>query len=123
MLSLVYDDVVFKINSYYTNYDVYVGGSIISSPIRSSLIGTKFEILYKDFIRYDGVINGNKLSFNNLDEEDISSHNFISSIYLKFYNKVRDNLRYISINIIQNNITIIPYSKINFINDYEFIIN
>jgi hypothetical protein len=123
LLSLVYHDVVFKINSYYTNYDVYLGGSIISSPIRSSLIGTRFELLYKDFIRYDGVINGNRLCFNYLDSEEISSHNFISSIYFKFYNNIRDNLRYISINTKQNNITVIPYSKINFINDYEFIID
>jgi hypothetical protein len=123
LLSLVYNDVSFKINSYYTNYDVYIGGSIISSPIRSSLIRTTFEILYKDFIKYDGVINGNRLCFNYLDSEEISSHNFISSIYFKFYNNVRDNLRYISINTKQNNITVIPYSKINFINDSEFIID
>ena len=32
-------------------------------------------------------------------------------------------MRYISINTKQNNITVIPYSKINFINDYEFIID
>jgi len=123
MVPLVYHEIVFKINSSYTNYDVYLGGSIISSPIRSSLIGTKFEMLYKDFIRYDGVINGNRLCCSYLDGEEISSHNFISSIYFKFYNNVRDNMRYISINTIQNNITVIPYSKINFINDYEFIID
>jgi hypothetical protein len=123
LLPLVYNDVVFKINSYYTNYDVYIGGSIISSPIRSSLIGTRFEILYKDFIRYDGILNGNRLCCKYLDSEDISSHNFISSLYFKFYNNVRDNMRYISINTKHNNITIIPYSKINFINDYEFIID
>lgn len=123
LLSLVYNDVSFKINSYYTNYDVYVGGSIISYPIKNSLIGTKFEILYKDFIKYDGVINGNRLCFNYLDSEVISPHNFINSIYFKFFNNVRDNLRYISINTKQNNITVIPYSKINFINDYEFIID
>jgi len=44
LLSLVYNDVVFKISSNYNNYDVYLGGSIISSPIRKSIIGTKFEI-------------------------------------------------------------------------------
>ncbi len=123
ILSLVYNDVSFKINSYYSNYDVYVGGSIISSPIRSSLIGTKFEILYKDFIKYDGIINGNKLNFNLLDGENISSNNLISSLYFIFYNNVRDNLRYISINTEENNITFIPYSKINFISDCEFIID
>ena len=123
ILPLVYHEIVFKINSYYTNYDVYVGGSIISYPIRNSLIGTKFEILYKDFIKYDGVINGNRLCCNYLDSEEISPHNFINSIYFKFFNNVRDNIRYISINTKQNNITVIPYSKINFINDYEFIID
>jgi len=123
LLSLVYNDVVFKISSNYNNYDVYLGGSIISSPIRKSIIGTKFEILYKDFIKYDGVINGNKLSCNSLDSEYISSHNLISSIYFKFNNNVRNYMRYISINTTINNITVIPYSKINFINDYEFILD
>jgi hypothetical protein len=123
LLSLVYNEVVFKINSYYTNYDVYLGGSIISLPIRSSLIETRFEILYKDFIKYDGVINGNRLCCNSFDSENISSHNLISSLYFKFYINVRDYMRYISINTTTNNITVIPYSKINFINDYEFILD
>ena len=123
IIALVFNDVKITINSYYSNFDVYVGSSIISSPIRSSLIGTRFEILYKDFIKYNGIINGNRLSFYYLDYDDISSNNFISSIYFKFDNNVRDNLRYVSINTKESNITIIPYSKINFINDYEFIID
>ena len=44
-------------------------------------------ILYKDFIKYDGVINGNRLCCNSFDSENISSHNLISSLYFKFYNE------------------------------------
>jgi hypothetical protein len=123
IIALVFNDIKITINSYSSNFDCFVAGSIISSPIRTSLIGTKFEILYKDFIKYNGIINGNKLSFYYLDNEEISSNNLISSIYFKFDINVRDNLRYISININNQNITVIPPSKINFINDYEFIID
>jgi hypothetical protein len=124
IISLVFNQVKFTINSYYSNYDIYIGGSIISSPFRNSLIGIKYEILYKDFIKYDGIINGNKLNINLLEDKEISSHNFISSLYFKFESNVRDNLRYISLNTKEKNenITFLPYSKINFINDYEFII-
>ena len=123
IIALVFNDIKITINSYSSNFDCFVAGSIISSPIRTSLIGTKFEILYKDFIKYNGIINGNKLSFYYLDNEEISSNNLISSIYFKFDINVRDNLRYISININNQNITVIPPSKINYINDYEFIID
>jgi hypothetical protein len=124
IISLVFNQVKFTINSYYSNYDIYIGGSIISSPFRNSLIGTKYEILYKDFIRYDGIISGNKLNITLIDDKEISSHNFINSLYFKFESNVRDNLRFISLNTKENNenITFLPYSKINFINDYEFII-
>jgi hypothetical protein len=124
IISLVFNQVKFTINSYYSNYDIYVGGSIISSPFRNSLIGNRYEILYKDFIKYDGIINGNKLNINLIDDKEISSHNFISSLYFKFETNIRDNLKYISLIKKENNenITFLPYSKINFINDYEFII-
>lgn len=123
IIALVFNDVKITINSYSSNFDCYIAGSIISSPIRSSLIGTKFEILYKDFIKYDGIINGNKLNFNYIGDDEISSTNIISSIYFKFESNVRDNLKYILLNKNNENITVVSPSKINFINDYEFIID
>ena len=123
IISLVFNNVKITINSFSSIFDCYVAGSIISSPIRNSLIGTKFEILYKNFIKYDGIINGNKLNFNYIGDEEISSTNIISSIYFKFESNVRDNLKYILLNKNNVNITVVPPSKINFINDYEFIID
>lgn len=105
------------------NYDFYLLGAVLSSDIRRIYLRETTHLLFKDFNKYDGVISGNQLKIVNDFGRGMNSTNIISSIYFNFSLNIRSRLKYIELKTGNNrSITIIPLSKIRYLNDYQLII-
>jgi hypothetical protein len=106
------------------DYDCYFMGAVVNTNIRNTYMKHLFMLLYKDFHKYDGTIYGNRISIINENGTGTSSTNFINSLYFKFDVNIRSRLKYIELKTTNDQlITMIPLSQINFIGDYEFILD
>jgi hypothetical protein len=109
---------------YSGNYDFYLLGAILNSNSRKIYLRETTYLLFKDFNKYNSVINGNQLKIVNEYGSGMNSTNIISSIYFNFYINIRSRLKYIELKTGNNHsITIIPLSQIKYLNDYQFIID
>ena len=105
-------------------YDFYLLGAVLNSDIRRIYLEKPTHLLFKDFYKYDGIINGNQLKIINENGRGLNSTNIISSIYFDFEVNIRSRLKYIELKTGNNrSITIIPLSQIRYLNDYQFIID
>jgi len=106
------------------DYDCYFMGAVLNINIRNTYFNHLFILLYKDFHKYNGSINENRLSIIYKNGIGMSSTNFINSLYFKFDVNIRSRLKYIELKTTNDQlITMIPLSQINFISDYEFILD
>jgi hypothetical protein len=105
-------------------YDCYLLGAVLDTDIRQKFLQDSMPILFKDFNKYDGKISGNTMKVAYDDGDGMSATNFINSLYFKFDANVRSRLKHIELKTGNNQtITMIPLSQIQFIGDYEFIID
>ena len=105
-------------------YDCYLLGAVLDTDIRQKFLQDSMPILFKDFNKYDGKISGSamKVAYDNGD--GMSATNMISSLYFKFDVNIRSRLKHIELKTGDiRTITMIPLSQIQFIGDYEFIID
>ena len=105
-------------------YDCYLLGAVLDTDIRQKFLQDSMPILFKDFNKYDGKISGSamKVAYDNGD--GMSATNMISSLYFKFDVNIRSRLKHIELKTGDSRtITMIPLSQIQFIGDYEFIID
>jgi hypothetical protein len=125
VISLSYHDIKIHVrNNGQDNFDFYLLGAVLNSDIRRIYLGNPVYLLFKDFYKYDRVITGNQLKIMNECGRGMNSTNIISSIYFNFEVNIRSRLKYIELKTGNNrSITIIPLSKIKYINDYQFIID
>jgi hypothetical protein len=109
---------------YNGDYDFYILGEFLSSNGRKIYLKETTYLLFKDFYKYDGIINGNQIKIVNEYGSGMNSTNIISSIYFNFDANIRSRLKYIELKTGNNrSITIIPLSQIKYLNDYQFIID
>ncbi len=105
-------------------YDFYVLGAVLDSNIRPNFLRDAMSLLYKDFYRYDGKITGNAMKVIYEYGSGMSATNMISSLYFRFDANMRSRLKNIELKTGNGRtITMIPLSQIQFISDYEFIID
>jgi len=125
VISLPYHEIKIHVKYYgQDSFDFYLLGAVLNSNIRRIYLENPVYLLFKDFHKYDGVIHGNQLKIMNQCGRGMNSTNMISSIYFNFEINIRSRLKYIEIKTGNNrSITIIPLSKIKYINDYQFIID
>lgn len=106
------------------DYDCYFLGAVVNTNIRNTYLNHSLMLLYKDFHKYDGTIDGNRISIINENGTRMSSTNFINSLYFKFDVIIRSRLKYIELKTGNDRlITAIPLSRIHFIGDYELILD
>ncbi len=105
-------------------YDCYLLGAVLDTNIRQDFLRDSMSILYKDFYRYDGKITGNAMKVIYEYGKGMSATNMISSLYFRFDANIRSRLKNIELKTGNNHtITMIPLSQIQFISDYEFILD
>ena len=127
VVGLRYNHIKIHVLQYYGNkdeYDCYLMGAILNSDIRKIYLKEPIQLLYKDFHKYDGKINGNQIKIVNEFGVGLSSTNIISSLYFDFGVNIRSRLKYIELkNGNDRSITMIPLSQIHFIGNYQIIID
>jgi hypothetical protein len=105
-------------------YDCYLLGAVLDTNIRQDFLRDSMSILYKDFYKYDGKITGNAMKVIYEYGKGMSATNMISSLYFRFDANIRSRLKNIELKTGNNHtITMIPLSQIQFISDYEFILD
>jgi hypothetical protein len=105
-------------------YDFYVLGAVLDTNIRRDFLRDSMSLLYKDFYKYDGKITGNAMKVIYEYGKGMSATNMISSLYFRFDANIRSRLKNIELKTGNNQtITMIPLSQIQFISDYEFILD
>jgi hypothetical protein len=105
-------------------YDCYLLGAVLDTDIRQKFLQDSMPLLFKDFNKYDGKISGNKMKVSYDNGDGLSATNMISSLYFKFDVNIRNRLKHIALKTGKDQtITMIPLSQIQFIGDYEFIID
>jgi hypothetical protein len=105
-------------------YDCYVLGAVLDTNIRPNFLRDAMSLLYKDFYKYDGKITGNAMKVIYEYGKGMSATNMISSLYFRFDANMRSRLKNIELKTGNGRtITMIPLSQIQFISDYEFVID
>ena len=105
-------------------YDCYVLGAVLDTNIRPNFLRDAMSLLYKDFYKYDGKITGNAMKVIYEYGKGMSATNMISSLYFRFDANIRSRLKNIELKTGNcRTITMIPLSQIQFISDYEFVID
>ena len=105
-------------------YDCYLLGAVLDTDIRQTFLRDSMTLLFKDFNKYDGKISGNKMKVSYDNGDGLSATNMISALYFKFDVNIRSRLKHIALKTGKDQtITMIPLSQIQFIGDYEFIID
>ena len=105
-------------------YDFYVLGAVLDTNIRLDFLQESMSLLYKDFNKYEGKISGSAMKIIYEYGRGMSATNIISSLYFKFDINIRSRLKHIQLKTGDGRtITMIPLGKIQFIGDYEFIID
>lgn len=107
-----------------SQYDCYLLGAVLDTDIRQTFLRDSIQLLFKDFNKYDGKISGNKMKVSYDNGDGLSATNIISALYFKFDINIRSRLKHIALKTGKDQtITMIPLSQIQFIGDYEFIID
>jgi hypothetical protein len=125
VISLRYHDIKIHVKYYGQNcFDFYLLGAVLNSDIRRTYLQETTNLLFKDFHKYDSVINGNQVKIVNEFGKGMNSTNIISSLHFDFSVNIRSRLKYIELKTGNSrSITIIPLSQIRYLNDYQFIID
>ena len=105
-------------------YDCYVLGAVLDTNIRRDFLRDTMSILYKDFYKYEGKISGGAMKVAYENGDGMSATNIISSLYFQFDVNIQSRLKHIELKTGDGRtITMIPFSQIHFIGDYEFVID
>jgi len=125
VISLRYHDIKIHVRNYgQDSLDFYLCGAVLNSDIRRIYLENPTYLLFKDFYKYDGVIYGNQIKLVNESGRCLNSTNIISGLYFDFGTNIRSRLKYIELKTGNNrSITIIPLSQIQYINDYQIVID
>ena len=126
VIALQYNSIRIHVHEFLESspYDCYVLGAVLDSNIRSNFLRDSMSLLFKDFYKYDGKITGNAMKVIYEYGKGMSATNMISSLYFRFDANIRSRLKNIELKTGNSRtITMIPLGQIQFISDYEFVID